>query len=106
MAAHLNLTPGFANHTFFVDEKGGALNSHVLAPIEALLHPHTIGLAERALGVGNEGEGKVVLGLELVVPGDAVLETPTMVVLACSNSGDASAKAIDSLVQPDVMSLG
>src|SRR3546814_19883551 len=73
VALHLHLAPGAAHHALLVDQEGGAVDAHVLAPVERLLHPGAIGLADLAVLVGGEGEGRLVLGLELLVPGDAIL---------------------------------
>src|SRR3546814_769638 len=58
VALHLHLAPGAAHHALLVDQEGGAVDAHVLAPVERLLHPGAIGLADLAALVGGEGEGR------------------------------------------------
>src|SRR3546814_15805759 len=72
VALHLHLAPAAAQDALLVDQEAGALDAHVLAPVERLLDPGAVGLADLAVLVRGEGEGQVVLGLELVVPRDAV----------------------------------
>ena len=57
---------------FFVNDEGGAKGPEVLTAIHRLLCPHAHLLHERMLRVGDEGEGQVVLRLELLVAGRAV----------------------------------
>ena len=57
---------------FFVDDEGSADGAEVFAAVHRLLGPYAHLLDQRVLGIGDEGEGQVVLGLELLVAGGAV----------------------------------
>src|SRR3546814_18425656 len=73
VALHLHLAPGAAHHALLVAQEGGAVDAHVLAPVERPLHPGTIGLADLAVLVGGEGEGQRVLVITLLVSGAAII---------------------------------
>lgn len=60
------------NQAVLVDEEGSAHGAEVLAAVHRLLGPYAHLLDKRVLGVGNEGEGQVVLGFELLMAGGAV----------------------------------
>ena len=51
-----------------VDYEGGAEGTHVLAPIHALLAPYAHGLYQFLVGIGNQGEGELVLVDEFARP--------------------------------------
>src|SRR3546814_6689247 len=72
MAGHLHLAPDTSHRAGAVDQEGRALDAHIFPAIHALLDPGAVSLADLALLVRGEGEGQVVLGLELVVLRDAV----------------------------------
>lgn len=57
---------------FLVDEEGGANGAEVLAAVHRFLCPDAHLLHQRVVGVGDEGEGQLVLCLELLVAGGAV----------------------------------
>src|SRR5579883_1822630 len=73
MAGDLHLAPDAAHHALLVDEVGCTLDSHIFPAIHALLDPDAVALADFALGVGGKDERKLVLLLEFVVRGYAVL---------------------------------
>ena len=73
MARDLDLMPGLGDRALLVDQEGGALDAHVLAAVQALLHPGAVLLADLAVAIGYQREVEVVLLLELVVARHAVL---------------------------------
>src|SRR3546814_6998163 len=52
---HLHLAPTAAQDALLVDQEAGALDAHVLAPVERLLDPGAVGLADLAVLVRGEG---------------------------------------------------
>src|SRR5579883_2595963 len=73
MARHLHLAPHLGDLAVLVDQKGGAIDTHVFAAVQALLDPGAIFGADLSVLVGNQREVKLVLRLELVVTRYAVL---------------------------------
>src|ERR1700761_6575034 len=73
MARDLHLVPDLAHDAFLVDEERRTIDTHVLAAVEALLDPRPVLLADLAVLIGDEREGQLILGLELVVARDRVL---------------------------------
>src|SRR3954447_18824928 len=51
-----------------VDDERGADDAHVLPSVHRLLGPDTPGLGHRVLGVGEQREAELVLGVELALP--------------------------------------
>src|SRR5277367_6325393 len=73
MARHPDLMPDAAHGPRSVDQKGGAFDAHVFAPIHALFDPGAILLADSAVDIGGEDERQTMLLLELVVRGNRIL---------------------------------
>src|SRR5690606_28690532 len=72
----LDVAPDAGNPPFSVDQKGGAFDSHVLAPVHTLLHPYAI-LGDRVvLRVGCQRHRKAMLGSEPPVTVNAVSRNP------------------------------
>src|SRR3546814_20567929 len=56
-----------------LDQEGGPFDAHVFAAIEALFHPHAIGLQHPSFGIAAEHHLQAMLAGELLMALDAVL---------------------------------
>src|SRR5437879_5645927 len=63
----LYLGPDLANDAFFIDQEGGALDTHIFLAIHALLFIDVIALGDLGLGVGEQREGQAELLSKLLV---------------------------------------
>ena len=106
MPRHLYLVPGADDLASGVNEKGAAVDPHILFAVHGLFHPDSVGLGNLLAFIGSEREVELLFVTELCMAVERVLEMPTMSVLAASNSDFRSRKSLDSVVQPGVMSLG
>lgn len=77
MVLGIDLVDNAFYHTVFVDDKGGASRAHIGASVEFLLGPHTEGLVERGIGVGNEVKGNDCFSINLRCDASLSLLTPT-----------------------------
>src|SRR5580704_2853406 len=93
MAGHLHLVPDLGDGAGLVDQEGGALDAHVLAAVEALLHPGAVLRADLAVFVRHQREGEAVFLLELVVLLHAVLGDADHLCLDLGKVGQGVAKA-------------
>src|SRR3546814_20371092 len=75
MAGHFHLAPDAGEFSRPVDQEGGPLDAHVLAPVQAFLAPDAVRLGGLAGFVGRQRHLQLVLALELVVAGYAVART-------------------------------
>src|SRR3569833_698003 len=72
VAGDLHLAPDLPDDSV-ADQEGRAVDPHVLAAIELLLHPASIALDHRALRVGAQRDRQPVLGGEFLVALHTVL---------------------------------
>src|SRR3546814_9608453 len=73
MARHLHLAPDARHLAVGSDQEGGPFDAHVFAAIEALFHPHAIGLQHPSFGIAAEHHLQAMLAGELLMALDAVL---------------------------------
>jgi len=63
---------GLHDHALLVDEVGGADDAHGHLPVVLLLLPHAVGLDDRSVRIGKQGEGETVFLLKSLVAGHAI----------------------------------
>lgn len=68
----LHLFKDFFDLALLIDQKGSSMNTHVRSPHKLLLAPNAIRISNLVIGIGQQGERKVIFGFELLVPGLAV----------------------------------
>src|SRR5262249_147281 len=73
VAGHLDLVPDAAHDPALLPEEGPAVHPPLFAAVPAFLDPLGVAFDDLAVAVGAEGEGQLVLGLELVMRGDRIL---------------------------------
>src|SRR3546814_4217861 len=67
MARHLHLAPDARHLAVGSDQEGGPFDAHVFAAIEALFHPHAIGLQHPSFGIAAEHHLQAMLAGELLM---------------------------------------
>ena len=50
-----------------IDQEGGSMNTHVRSSHKLLLSPNAVSVRNLMVLVGQKGEGKAILGFELLV---------------------------------------
>lgn len=72
MTLYFDFWPHFLNYALRINQKGCALNSHIFSAIQTLLDPDAIVFRHTAFQIGPEYDFEIILGLEIVMPFNAV----------------------------------